>query len=62
MNDELTANDLKNILKECFGVEKVQYSVRSIARPLQDHCKTTAILRNELGWPYKYSCRQCHAI
>jgi len=31
-NDELTASDLKDILVKRFGVDKVQYSVRTIAR------------------------------
>ena len=31
-NDELTASHLKDILVKRFGVDKVQYSVRTIAR------------------------------
>ena len=34
--DELTVTDLKDILNKSIGAEKVQYSVRTIARPLQD--------------------------
>ena len=34
--DELTVTNLKDTFNKSFGAEKVQYSVRTIARPLQD--------------------------
>ena len=49
-NDELTASDLKDILVKMFGADKVQYSVRTIAR-----------LRNDLGWTYT-TAKYCQAI
>ena len=49
-NDELTASDLKDILIKEFGVEKVQYGERTIAR-----------IRNELGWTFT-TARYCQAI
>ena len=48
--DKLTASDLKDILVKIFGVDKVQYSVRTIAR-----------LRNDLGWTYT-TAKYCQAI
>ena len=49
-NDELTATDLKDILVKRFGSDKVQYSIRTIAR-----------LRNELGWTFA-TVKYCQAI
>ena len=40
-SDELTALDLKDILSKIYGAEKVQYSIRTIAR-----------LQNDLGLTY----------
>ena len=40
-NDKLTASDVKEVLIKKFGVDKVQYSIRTIGR-----------LRNDLGWTY----------
>ena len=49
-NDERTAGDLKKLLAETFGEEKVTYSERTIARGC-----------NELGWTFT-TARYCQAI
>ena len=49
-NDELTASSLKDILTKKFGAENAKYGTR-----------TTARLRNELGWTFT-TARYCQAI